>query len=93
MISQCRICKQEMSEDNRTLVGKPFKTCRPCRDSWKIYCGQLICHCIVKQQVVTTEQAKRRKEYQLKYRNLMKCPFKNFITKRATENDLTITFN
>ena len=31
MISQCRICKQDMSDDNRTLVGKPFKACSRCR--------------------------------------------------------------
>ena len=92
MISQCRICKQDMSDDNRTLVGKPFKACSRCRHDWKLYCYSRMDNCLAKQHV-TTEQRQWCKEYQLKYRNLMKCPFKNFTTKRVTENDFTITFN
>ena len=92
MTSHCRTCKQEMNEDNRTLVGKPFKACSRCRYNWRTYCYTRLENCFVKQQR-TAEQQERYKEYQLKYRNLMKCPCKNFRTRAISENDFTITFN
>ena len=92
MTSQCRNCKQEMNEDNRTLVGKPFKACSRCRYNWRTFYYTKIENCVVKQQITAEQQAKT-KEYQLKYRNLMKCPCKNFRTKAISENDFTITFN
>ena len=98
MTSQCRTCHRNMSDDNKTLLGKPFKACARCRKLYNTYhqayrlATSEIYSTGLKQ--MTQEQEDSYKIYQLKYRKLMKHQGKtNINIKEINDDDFIINFS
>ena len=98
MTSQCRICHRNMSDDNKTLLGKPFKACARCRKLYNTYhqayrlANFEISSTGLKQR--TQEQEESYKIYQIKYRKLMKHQGKtNINIKEINDDNFIINFS
>jgi len=98
MTSQCRICHRNMSDDNKTLLGKPFKSCARCR---KLYNTYHQAYCLANVEISSTglkqrtqEQEESYKIYQIKYRKLMKHQGKtNINIKEINDDNFIINFS
>ena len=98
MTSRCKVCYQEVTENDKTLVGKLFKLCSKCRAYWRSLYHKNIDYYIAyeldyKDVRKKIQQQPYYRAYQKLYRSLMKCPCKNMSHTHFNEDALIVSFN